>query len=348
MMQSTSMQETASHSANGNERTLRHYAKTAFVRAGVLPWFLIIAVILLTVSTDSFMDSHNLSTVARQSTYLILAAMAQMVVLLTRGLDLSIGTMFAMCSVITSMTMVNVSASGASAWVAISLGLLAGMATTVVIGALNGIGVALFRVPPFVMTLAMSSIVAGLAFYITGGTPVYGMPGEFSEVFGYGKLLGVSVPVIVTALFILIMYLYINWTRVGRYLYAIGGNPKASELSGINIKFHLFMAYVISSAMTGISALLLTARLESGESNIGVEYPLMSIAACAIGGVSLFGGIGKLSNVVLGAVFIILVQNGMNLLQLNSYLQMVVIGMLLILAVVADNYRLKLMLTMSD
>jgi ribose transport system permease protein len=105
---------------------------------------------------------------------------------------------------------------------------------------------------------------------------------------------------------------------------------------------------VLAGFITGVAALLLTARLESGESNIGVEYPLMSIAACAIGGVSIFGGIGRLSGVVLGAIFIILVQNGMNLLQLNSYLQMVVIGILLILAVVADNYRLKLLLTMNE
>lgn len=327
---------------------LQNFVKTAFVRGGVLPWFLAVAAVVMTASTDSFLTESNLSTVARQSTYLILAAMAQMVVLLTRGMDLSIGTMFAMCSVTTSMVMVAVWTGSGGGWPAIMLGVAAGLATTITIGTVNGVGVAFFRVPPFVMTLAVSSIVSGLAFYITGGTPVYGIPPGFSEIFGYGKIFGVSVPVIVTIIVIVLMYVYVNWTRPGRYLYAIGGNPKASELSGINTRFHLFMAYVISSAVTGVSALLLTARLESGESNIGVEYPLLSIAACSIAGVSLFGGIGKLGNVVLGAIFIILVQNGMNLLQLNSYLQLVAIGILLILAVVADNYRLKLLLTMSD
>jgi ribose transport system permease protein len=198
------------------------------------------------------------------------------------------------------------------------------------------------------MTLATSSIVAGLAFYTTGGTPVYGMPGGFSDIFGYGKVFGFSVPVCITIVFIIGMYFLINWTRLGRYFYAIGGNPKAAALSGINTKRVIFITYVLAGFITGVAALLLTARLESGESNIGVEYPLMSIAACAIGGVSIFGGIGRLSGVVLGAIFIILVQNGMNLLQLNSYLQMVVIGILLILAVVADNYRLKLLLTMNE
>jgi len=328
--------------------TIRNLIKTVFVKAGVLPWFLAIAVIFLTSATDTFLTEQNLSTVARQSTYLVLAAMAQMIVLLTRGLDLSIGTMFAMSSVTTSMTMVALSASGMSPEFAITMGCLAGMATTMAIGAFNGFGVAVFNVPPFVMTLAVSSIVAGLAFYTTGGTPVYGMPGGFSDFFGYGKVYGISVPVIITVLFIIGMYFLINWTRLGRYFYAIGGNPKAAALSGINTKLVIFFTYVIAGLITGVATLLLTARLESGESNIGVEYPLMSIAACAIGGVSIFGGVGRLSGVVLGAIFIILVQNGMNLLQLNSYLQMVVIGILLILAVVADNYRLKLLLTMNE
>ncbi len=325
-----------------------NFLKTSFVKTGVLPWFLIIAVVFLTTTTDTFLTENNLSTVARQSTYLVLAAMAQMIVLLTRGLDLSIGTMFAMSSVTTSMTMVALAGAGYSAEFAITIGCLAGLGTCILIGAFNGIGIAKFDVAPFVMTLATSSIVAGLAFYITGGTPVYGMPAGFSNFFGYGKIFGVSVPVLITIAIVLVVYVFINWTRMGRYLYAIGGNPKAAELSGINTKLVLFLTYVIAGLITGVATLLLTARLESGESNIGVEYPLMSIAACAIGGVSIFGGIGKLSGTVLGAIFIILVQNGMNLLQLNSYLQMVVIGILLILAVVADNYRLKLLLTMNE
>ncbi len=346
----------SNHVENFNESSLEigltnkvlNLFKIAFVKAGVLPWFLIIAVIFLTSATDTFLTEANLSTVARQSTYLVLAAMAQMVVLLTRGLDLSIGTMFAMSSVTTSMTMVALSAGDGSPTFAIMMGCLAGMATCVVIGIFNGSIIAIFDVPPFVMTLATSSIVAGLAFYVTGGTPVYGMPAGFSNFFGYGKIFGISVPVCITIVFVIGMYFLINWTRLGRYFYAIGGNPKAAELSGINTKRVIFFTYVIAGFITGIATLLLTARLESGESNIGVEYPLMSIAACAIGGVSIFGGIGKLSGVVLGAIFIILVQNGMNLLQLNSYLQMVVIGILLILAVVADNYRLKLVLTMNE
>jgi ribose/xylose/arabinose/galactoside ABC-type transport system permease subunit len=128
----------------------------------------------------------------------------------------------------------------------------------------------------------------------------------------------------------------------------VGGNIKASRLSGINTRKTLFLAYVLCAALTSISGLMLTARLETGEANIGSSMPLESIAACVIGGVSLRGGVGRLSSVVLGAIFIGLVQNGMNLARIDSYLQTVVIGVLLILAVVADQFRLKLIAELRD
>ena len=296
-------------------------AAVIFVKGGVLPWFLILAILVFAISSDNFLSGRNILTMLRQATYLTMVAMAQMVVLLTAGLDLSVGVMFAITSVISSMVMV---------------------------GVFNGIGVAIFRVPPFMMTLAMASIVFGIALTITGGTPIYGMPSDFASIFGYGKFITVPVPIWLTIGFIILMYVFINWSRMGRYLYALGGNLKASELSGINTRLYLFLAYVVCAAITTFAALMLTARLESGESNIGANYPLLSISACVIGGVSLFGGTGRLPNVVLGAIFIILVQNGMNLLRINSYLQLVVIGVLLILAVIGDNYRQKVMLTLRD
>lgn len=319
-----------------------------FIKAGVLPWFLGIAVVGFSIANENFLTERNLFGVSRQSTYLVLVAMAQMVVMLTAGLDLSVGVMLAMTSVVSSMTMVSLWSGYGSGWEAVLMGCLAGVASSVTIGAINGIGVAFFRVPPFVMTLAMSSIVFGLALTITGGTPIYGVPESFANIFGYGQIAGAPIPVWITALCVAIMYVFIHWMPMGRYLYAIGGNIRAAGLSGINTRLYLLGAYIISSFITGIAALLLTARLESGESNIGSNYPLLSISACAIGGVSLFGGVGRLSNVVLGAIFIILIQNGMNLLRINSYLQMVVIGILLVVAIIADNYRQKLILTMHE
>jgi ribose transport system permease protein len=208
--------------------------------------------------------------------------------------------------------------------------------------------VAYLGVSPFMMTLGMASVGFGIALYLTGGVPVYGMPSAFGKVFGFGQWLGIPMPVYVTVALIVVMYVLLNWTRMGRYLYAIGGNIKASMLSGINTRFNLFMAYVLCGGLTAVSGIILTARLETGEANIGATMPLDSIAACVIGGVSLRGGSGRLGNVVLGAIFIGLVQNGMNLARMQSYLQTVVIGLLLIVAVVADQLRQRFIAGLRD
>ena len=191
------------------------------------------------------------------------------------------------------------------------------------------------------MSLGMASVGFGLALYMTGGMPVYGMPVEFGDTFGFGSILAVPTPVLVTVVLIAVLYFTVNGTRLGRYFYAVGGNIKAARLSGIDTRLTLFLAYVLCGAMAAIAGILLTARLDTGEANIGATMPLESIAACVIAGVSLRGGIGRIENVVLGALFIGLVQNGMNLARIESYLQIVVIGALLILAVVADQLRLR-------
>src|SRR2546422_11600728 len=143
------------------------------------------------------------------------------------------------------------------------------------------------------MTLAMASIGFGLALSMTGGVPVYGMPSQFGATLGFGKLLGVPVPVYVTVVVILGMYVLLNWTRIGRYFYAIGGNIKASALSGISTRSYLFLAYVLCGFLASLGGVMLTARLETGEANIGAAMPLRSIAACVIGGGGLCRGTGR-------------------------------------------------------
>ena len=273
--------------------------------------------------------------------------MAQMVVMLTAGLDFSVGVILAMTSVVASMTMVALWSGYGSGWEAIFIGCLAGLLVGALIGLVNGLGVAFLRVPPFIMTLGMSSIIFGLALTITGGIPIYGMPESFTNIFGYGTFLGISLTIWITLFFIILVYIFINMTKMGRYFYAIGGNIRAAELSGINVRFYIVSAYVFSAVITSIAALLITARLETGEPNIGASYPLLSIAACAIGGVSLLGGVGRVQNVVLGAFFIILIQNGMNLMRVGSYLQMVVIGVLLIVAISAEYFRQQMLSTIK-
>ncbi len=330
-------------------RSVTEWMQVAFVRLGVLPFLLVIAVIIFTLMSGKFLSGQNLINVARQSTYLTMVAMGQMLALLTGGFDLSVGTILALTSVVGAMAMSGMIALYPDAVaLAIAVGILAGVGAGVAIGIVNGAGVALFNVSPFMMTIGMASVGFGIALFLTGGVPVYGMPDSFGKLLGFGQLLGIPVPIYVTGALMLFMYVLLNWTRMGRYFYAIGGNIKASRLSGINTRLNLFMAYVLCAGLTAISGIMLTARLESGEANIGATMPLESIAACVIGGVSLRGGSGRLVNVVLGAIFIGLVQNGMNLARIESYLQTVVIGVLLILAVVADQARLRFVASLKD
>jgi len=326
-----------------------HFLKLALVRLGVLPFLLLIAVAIFTFLSDNFLTGRNLINVVRQSTYLTLVSMGQMFALLTGGFDLSVGTILALTSVVgaTSMAMAY-AAMPDSAMLSILVGILAGGAAGTTIGIANGIGISLLNVSPFMMSLGMASVGFGLALYLTGGTPVYGMPTEYGDIFGFGAIYGLPVPVVITMVLIIILYFILNWTPAGRYFYAVGGNIKAALLSGINTRLTLFSAYALCGLMAAIAGLLLTARLDTGEANIGATMPLESIAACVIAGVSLRGGIGRLENVVFGALFIGLVQNGMNLARIESYLQIVVIGVLLILAVVADQLRLRLVATMRN
>jgi ribose transport system permease protein len=326
-----------------------YWLRLAFVRLGVLPFLVVVALIVFTLLSDNFLSVRNLTNVVRQSVYLMIVSLGQMLALLTGGFDLSVGTILALTSVVGAMAMAaTYSALPDAPLVAIAVGILAGIAAGTAIGLANGIGVAAFGVTPFIMTLGMSSVGFGIALYLTSGMPVYGMPVEFGNIFGFGLLLGIPVPIWVAAALVVITWIVMNWTPLGRYFYAVGGNPKAAQLSGINTRKTLFVTYILVGFLTAIAGMMLTARLDTGEANIGASMALESIAACVIAGVSLRGGLGRVENVVLGALFIVLVQNGMNLARIESYLQTVVLGLLLILAVIADRVRLRYIANMKD
>ena len=195
------------------------------------------------------------------------------------------------------------------------------------------------------MTLGVSSVGAGLALFLTGGVPVSGLPFAFGDTFGFGRVFNVPVPVIIAVICIIIMWVFMSRTRLGTQIYAVGGNIKAAHLSAINTKRTLMISYMICAFIASLTGLLLTARVESGEANLGSSIALESIAACVIAGVSLRGGIGRVENVVLGGFFIVLVQNGMNLAQVSSYMQMVLLGLLLILAVIFDQFRYRMIMS---
>ncbi len=314
-----------------------------FVKVGVLPFLLLGALVIFTALSSKFLTGQNLINVARQSVYLVLVSMGQMLVLISGGFDLSVGTAIALTSVVSALGMVWFAGIFPEAiWLAIMLGAFMGFAAALLVGIVNGIGVAYFEVSPFIMTLGVSSVGAGLALFLTGGVPVSGMPFAFADTFGFGRLWGVPVPVIIALICIAVMWVFMSRTRLGTQIYAVGGNIKAARLSAINTKRTLMLAYAVCALIASLTGLLLTARVESGEANLGGTIALESIAACVIAGVSLRGGIGRVENVVLGGFFIVLVQNGMNLAQVSSYMQMVLLGVLLILAVIFDQLRYRI------
>ncbi len=315
-----------------------------FLRVGALPFFLVAALIVFSLTSGQFLSVQNITNVARQSVYLVLVSLGQMLVLITGGFDLSVGTAIALTSVVSATAMV-VLASGLPGmiWLAILLAAGAGFGAALLIGCLNGFGIAQFGVSPFIMTLGVQTVGAGIALFITGGVPVSGLPYEFGNFLGFGRIVGIPVPVLIAVVAILAIWLVMNRTRLGMHIYAIGGNLKAANLSGVNTKKVLFLAYILCALLASLAGLLLTARVESGETNLGGTIALESIAACVIAGVSLRGGIGRVENVVLGAFFIVLIQNGMNIAQIGSYIQMVLLGSLLVLAVILDQYRYRLL-----
>jgi len=318
--------------------------RALFLKVGVLPFFLVAALVIFSLVSSNFITVQNLTNVARQSVYLILVSLGQMIVLITGGFDLAVGAAIAITSVVGAIAMVALAAAMPEfAWAAILLGCLAGIGAALAIGCFNGIGVAQFGVSPFIMTLGVQSVFAGFGLFLTGGVPISRLPQDFGNVFGFGRLFGMPVPVIIAIVAIVAIWILMNRTRLGARLYAVGGNTKAAHLSGVDTKFVLFLAYVICALLASIAGLLLTARVESGETNLGGTIALESIAACVIAGVSLRGGIGRVESVVLGAFFIVLIQNGMNIAQIGSYLQMVLLGCLLILAVIFDQFRYRML-----
>ncbi len=315
-----------------------NWLKRLFVKVGVLPFLLVALVILFGLAEHRFLSLSNLLNVGRQTTYLAIVTAAQMLTILCAGFDLSVGSSVALTSIVSSMVMVSI----ADPTTAIVVGILVGIGTANLVGLANGVTIALFRVSPFVVTLGMLSVAHGLALLVSSGVPIFNLPEQLNNTLGHGMIWGVPVPVIVAAVIVLLIWLLLSRTRVGRYFYALGGNREAARLSGIAVRKYTALAYVLCGALTGIAGVMLTARVASGEPNLGAALPLESIAAAVIGGVSLRGGEGGVIGAIFGAILIVLIRNGMDLMNISSYLQMMVMGCLLIFAVVMDQFRLSI------
>ena len=318
------------------------FGKRLFVTVGILPLLLVISFVTLGLVERRFWLPENIFNVFRQSSYLCVISMAQMLVLLTGNFDLSVGANIALGAIVMNLVTVSILNTYAVApTIAIIAGVAAALATGTVIGVVNGIGVAMMKVHSFIMTLGIMSVALGLALFLSGGMPVSGVPDSFGQVFAYSRPLGIPAPVVATVAIFVVLYVLLNWTRFGRHLYAVGSSLQASRLTGINTSLQLFLAHTLCGAVTAFGAILLTARVGTGEAHMGNEFVLASITACALGGVSLTGGTGRIVNVVLGAFFLTMLTNGMTIARMGSYAQIVADGVLLILAVWAEQARLR-------
>lgn len=319
----------------------RAFATRAFLTVGLIPFLLVILVVYFGVMEPRFLSSFNILNIGRQATYLMVATMGQMLYLLTRNYDLSNGSTIALTSVVTALVM-TWSGWGDSTAGAMIGGMLAGIGVGLAVGFVNGVVVARFNISSFMVTLGMSSVAFGVALLLSSGVPISGLPAPYVQTLGTGRWLGIPVPLYITLVIGILFYVLLNWTRLGRHAYAIGGNAKAARVSGVPVVRDTLLLLMLGSMLAAIAGVMLTARLSSGEANIGADFPLQSIAAAVLGGVSLFGGEGRLSGAVIGVLFIVVLNNGMDLIRVESYVQLVVLGGLLIVALIVDRARIRL------
>jgi ribose/xylose/arabinose/galactoside ABC-type transport system permease subunit len=284
---------------------------------------------------------ENIINIIQQTAFLFVLTCAQTIVLLTRGLDLSLGPSVSMISVASALTMTAVVGSdgsnGSNGIIAALAGTASGLLIGLLVGLFNGIAVAWLRVNPFVATLASMNICLGIGTSLSDGHPVFGIPEEFN-VAGYRlHVLGIPMSIIYAVAVGIALHLLLQYTVVGRSFYVLGSNPRAAIVAGWPRRRLLALAYILSALLTAVGALILTARAASGAPNLGGGLSLQTIAAAVIGGVSLTGGRGGLSSALIGSFFITILSNGMNLAEIGGYTQMLVMGAIVIFAVALDR-----------
>lgn len=284
---------------------------------------------VLSFATEAFFTANNILNVLRQASLLFFLASGLTLVILTGGLDLSVGANIGLSACFAATV---IKATGSPA-----LGTLTGLATGLAIGICNGLMVAKLRIPSFIATYGMLWVLHGITYYYMGGETIHGFPPGFRQI-GSGYFLGVPIPVYLMLVFLLAGTIFAQRTIWGQQIYAIGANPVAARLTGIPVDRRLILVYAFSGAMAGVASIVFLARLNSAEGDIGEAMTLPAIAAALIGGASLFGGVGSVFGTFIGALILTLVLNGMNLLAVNANWQPLVTGLIVVLAVWLDMY----------
>lgn len=297
-------------------------------------WVVFLALfVAFSIANSRFLDPNNLITVLRQISMLGIASIGMTFVILIAGIDLSIGSIITVVNIVCASLMVKL---GMNMWLAILVSLL--LAT--LIGVVNGMMVSSIGIPALIATFATQTIVEGASYLISGGTPVFGFDERF-KVIGQGYLGPIPVPVIIMALCFAIGSFILNKTYFGRYFYAVGGNEEAAKLSGIRVGRVKYLVYALSGFFAGLAGIVLLSRTNSGQPTAGKGWEFDVITCVVLGGVSVSGGYGKFSNVIAGVMIIGILSNGMVLLNISSYTQMIVKGIILAAAVGFDCIQKK-------
>ena len=309
--------------------TMRPLAKTTLQKLGPLIALVIMSVVLATLSVD-FITVGNLLNVLRQVSINALIAFGMTFVILLGGIDLSVGSVLALCGAL----MAGMMGGGMNPVAAVVVALAAGAA----MGFVNGLVVTKGKVAPFIATLGTMTLYRGCTMVYTNGSPMTGLHGDFIHMLGSGYVFGiVPIPVVVTLIVFGALWFVLTKTVFGRHVYAVGGNREASKISGVKVDHVQLWVYSLSGLMAALAGAILTSRLNSAQPTAGAGYELDAIAAVVIGGTSLAGGRGWLIGTLIGAVLLGVLNNGLNLLGVSSFYQQVIKGTIILLAVLMDR-----------
>lgn len=293
---------------------------------------LIAIALFITIFAPRFATGRNLYLVSRQISFVAIVAMGELFVILTSGIDLSVGSTVGFSGIIAGLAL----AAGIPPMFALPCGLLGGMA----VGLFNGAVISYVGITPFIVTLGMLSMARGMVWGLTKGNPITEIPDTFFFL-AEGDFMGIPAPVIIALVLAVIVHIVLTYTAFGRRIYAIGGNEEATALSGINVKRIKLAVYGISGLMAAVAGVLLIARFYSAQPSTGKGWELDAIAAAVIGGTSLMGGVGSVLGVLIGATIMGVIRNGLVLMKVSVYWQDFIIGSIIVLAAVIDRVKNK-------
>jgi ribose transport system permease protein len=297
------------------------------------PAIMLMAVVAgMSIAHPDFLTISNLMTIGLQAAVRALLAIGELLVIISGGIDLSVGTAMSLSMVTMGLYVINSHGS-------LEIGMLIAIATGVLVGLVNGTLVAFLGLPPFIITLGMLGIAQGLALTLSSGFSMYGFPKEF-DFLGGGQIIGIPVPIIILAVVALVASFIFRETKLGRYAYAIGGGEEAARRAGIPVRRFKVAIYAFCGGLVGISSIVLSSRINSAHPGIGLGYELDAIAAVVIGGASLMGGRGNVSGAIIGALTMAAIRFGLNVMAVTPFIQQIVIGVILIIAVYLDRLRI--------